>query len=317
VLSRGETYSASPPCTHLALHTKLRVGRSDLSRAQRIFCPKPTSMASMTSMTTTGPSVKITSLPYSLLRFPPDSRPETLPPPSNNPAFAHPFSIPSHIYNALLDVNVPLTIALVYMTTVAYLNRYNAQRNHKPWSISKTRLFHFFVITHNVLLALYSAWTCLGMINAVRLAFPGWRGPYGLAGVVDSFCKIHGPRGLGSAATYDPNTTSWGIADRAMHLAADGLVPDSSDIGRIWNEGLAFYGWLFYLSKFYEVLDTFIILAKGKKSSFLQTYHHAGAMLCMWAGIRYMAPPVWMFVLVNSGLHALMVRIQYLFMDLI
>ena len=76
---------------------------------------------------------------------------------------------------------------------------------------------------------------------------------------------------------------------------------------RIWNEGLAFYGWLFYLSKFYEVVDTLIILAKGRKSSLLQTYHHAGAMLCMWAGIRYMSPPIWMFVLVNSGIHAIMV----------
>jgi len=261
-------------------------------------------------MTTSSPSVKITSLPHSLLRFPPDPRPEALPPPSNKPAFAHPFSIPPNVYNALLDVNVPITIALLYMTSVTYLNRYNAQRNHKPWSISNTRLFFVFVIAHNVLLALYSAWTCLGMINAVSLSFPGWRGPYGLAGVVDSFCKINGPRGLGAAATYDPNTGSWGIANKTMHLAADGLTPDSTDVGRIWNEGLAFYGWLFYLSKFYEVLDTFIILAKGRKSSFLQTYHHAGAMMCMWAGIRYMAPPIWMFVLVNSGLHALMVRLS-------
>lgn len=145
------------------------------------------------------------------------------------------------------------------------------------------------------------------MINAVRLSVPSLNGPYGLAGVVDSMCKINGPRGLGAAATYNASSSTWGIANKAMHLAADGLTPDSSDIGRIWNEGLAFYGWLFYISKFYEVLDTLIILAKGKKSSFLQTYHHAGAMICMWAGMRYMAPPIWMFVLVNSGLHALMV----------
>ena len=273
----------------------------------RVACP--TSSSEIDTMTTSSPSVKVTSLPYSLLRFPPDSHPQTLPPPSNSAAFAHPFSIPPTVYNALLNVNVPITVALLYMTIVTYLNRINAQRNHKPWSISKSKVFFVFVLTHNVVLALYSAWTCLGMINAVRLSFPGWNGPYGLAGVADSMCKINGPRGLGAAATYDPDTTSWGIADKAMRLAADGLTPDSSDIGRIWNEGLAFYGWLFYLSKYYEVLDTFIILAKGRKSSFLQTYHHAGAMMCMWAGIRYMAPPIWMFVLVNSGLHALMVRL--------
>ena len=145
------------------------------------------------------------------------------------------------------------------------------------------------------------------MINALVLSFSGWRGDYGLAGVADSLCKIHGPRGMGSAATYNETTSAWGMTNRAFHLAADGLGPESTDVGRIWNEGLAFYGWLFYLSKFYEVIDTAIILAKGKKSSFLQTYHHAGAMLSMWAGIRYMSPPIWMFVLVNSGIHAVMV----------
>ena len=90
-----------------------------------------------------------------------------------------------------------------------------------------------------------------------------------------------------------------------MKLAGD--IPDSTDVGRIWNEGLAFYGWLFYISKFYEMVDTAIILTKGKKSSVLQTFHHAGAMLCMWAGIRYMSPPIWMFVCINSFLHTIMV----------
>ena len=145
------------------------------------------------------------------------------------------------------------------------------------------------------------------MINAVLLSWPGWNGPYGLAGVVDSFCKINGPRGFGDAATYNASAKAWGFANRALHLGEDGLTPDSTDVGRIWNEGLAFYGWLFYISKFYEVLDTFIPLARGRKSSFLQMYHHVGAMMCMWAGVRYMAPPIWMFVLVNSAIQALMV----------
>ena len=205
-------------------------------------------------MTTTSPSIKFTSLPSSLLKFPPDPYPETLPPPSDRPEFAQPFSIPPNAYKGLLDVTVPITVALLYMTSVTYLNRYNAHRNHKPWPISKTHWFLIFVVTHNILLALYSAWTCLGMINAIRLSFPGWKGPHGLAEVVDSLCKINGPRGMGSAATYDPTTRSWGT-NKTMRLGPDGLTPDSSDVGRIWNEGLAFYGWLFYLSKFYEILE--------------------------------------------------------------
>jgi hypothetical protein len=258
-------------------------------------------------MTSSGPSVRITSLPKNLLKFPPSSLPAALPPPAENPTFAHPFTIPSDVYNGLLSPNVPITAALVYASIVAYLNTVNAQRKYKPWAFSRTRLFKFLVITHNVFLALYSAWTFIGMINTLQLSVTDPRTDYGLAGTVDSVCKIHGPRGLGDAATFNATSGLWGFTNRVMHLAADGLSPDSTDVGRIWNEGLAFYGWLFYVSKFYEVVDTFIILAKGKKSSFLQTYHHAGAMMGMWAGIRYMAPPIWMFVLVNSALHSIMV----------
>lgn len=129
-----------------------------------------------------------------------------------------------------------------------------------------------------------------------------------MAGMLDALCKFHGPRGIGNAATYNGTIDGWGFSNKALHLAPNDMGPLSTDVGRLWNEGLAFYGWLFYLSKFYEVVDTMIILLKGKKSSFLQTYHHAGAMLCMWAGIRYMSPPIWMFVFVNSGIHTIMVR---------
>ncbi|MCJ1255906.1 hypothetical protein MMC24_003724 [Lignoscripta atroalba] len=252
----------------------------------------------------TAPSVHITYPPASLLEFPPASLPTALFPPKSDHTLARPFDIDPELYNNLLSVNYPLTIALIYATTVTILNRFNKQRENKPWAMSRSRAFYAFVIVHNVFLAIYSFWTFAGMIHAIRHAWPGWQGEYGLTGVVDSLCKIHGPRGLGSAATYNSTTSTWGITNEAIKLV--GGNPDSTDLGRIWNEGLAFYGWLFYVSKFYEVVDTLIVLAKGKNSSFLQTYHHAGAMLCMWAGIRYMSPPIWMFVLINSGIHGLM-----------
>ena len=263
-------------------------------------------------MTSSGAAVKFSLLPQHLLRFPPASEPQTLPVPPDHSSFAHPFAIPPHIYNTLLDVRIPLTIAAVYAVTAVYLNKVNADRRRKnggkpkPWAISQTYAFFVFVLAHNIFLAAYSLWTCAGLIYAVTTSWPGWNGPYGLAGAVDAFCKINGPRGLGDATTYNESGGAWGVTNKLIHLGADGLTPDSTDVGRIWNEGLAFYGWLFYVSKFYEVVDTLIIIAQGKKSSFLQTYHHAGAMMCMWAGIRYMAPPIWMFVMVNSGIHGLM-----------
>jgi hypothetical protein len=262
------------------------------------------------------PAVKLTKVPSSLLKFPPSSEPRTLPPPPDHPNLAHPFDIPPYWYNLLLHPYVPITIALLYATTVTYFNSLNEQRKWKPWAISKTHIFRTGVILHNAILAVYSAWTFVGMLNALQLSLPNLRDEYGLAGVVDALCKIQGPRGLGSAASYNEQSTAWTMTNRAFHLAADGLGPERTDVGRMWNEGLAFYGWLFYLSKFYEVIDTAIILAKGKKSSFLQTYHHAGAMMCMWAGIRYMSPPIWMFTFVNSFIHALMVSCALFFFGL-
>lgn len=252
------------------------------------------------------PPVKPTLPPKSFFRFPPANLPTTLPHPTESPNYDLPFNLPSDWYNALLEPAVPITFALVYATLITFLNVVNKRRNYKPWAISKTRVFKYFVLSHNIALSLYSLWTFIGMVKALHVTIADPR-EYGLAGTVDSLCKMHGPRGFGSAATYNESTSTWGLTDSTIRLARDGLTPDTSDVGRLWNEGLAFYGWLFYISKFYEVIDTLIIIAKGKKSSFLQTYHHAGAMLSMWAGIRYMSPPIWLFVTANSLVHSIMV----------
>lgn len=279
-----------------ALHRPLSLTESRTLVSKMLLVP---------SHTVSSPSVHITYPPASLLHFPPAPYPSSVPPPAVDSTFARPFNISPELYNSLLDVTYPLTVAILYATTVAVLSRLNAKRGYKPWPISQTRVFYVFVVLHNVFLALYSAWTFVGMVNAFRHSWPGFNAEGGLTGIVDAMCKINGPRGLGNAVSYNPSSHEWSVTNQAIKLL--GGNPDNSDVGRIWNEGLAYYGWLFYLSKFYEVLDTMIILAKGKKSSFLQTYHHAGAMICMWAGIRYMAPPIWMFVSANSLVHSLMV----------
>lgn len=254
-------------------------------------------------------SVFYQPLPWALFKFPPSEDPLTLPPPQSEPGIFTPFHIPPQLYNDLLSVYVPITVATVYATTVTLMNKVNKRRNNKPWAISRTGAFTAFVLAHNIFLTVYSAWTFFGMLGAMRRVFGGITEKYnyheyGLAPVIDGLCKMNGPRGLGSATTFNTFSSSWSAKDLTVKLL-DGN-PDPSDVGRLWNEGLAFFGWLFYLSKFYEVLDTVIILAKGKRSSLLQTYHHAGAMMCMWSGIRYMSPPIWMFVQFNSGIHALM-----------
>lgn len=216
-----------------------------------------------------------------------------------------PFNIPDNLFVAALEPIVPLTIATTYAVTVKLINKYNKSRNKKPWAISKTKPFAVFVVLHNIFLAVYSAWTFWGMLGVMRRSISSPMGPMGWAGTADSFCRVHGAPGLGNSVYYDEATLSFTSATEGAALI-DGF-PDRNQFGRLWNEGLAYYGWIFYLSKFYEVLDTFIILAKGKQSSILQTYHHAGAMLCMWAGMRFMSAPIWIFAQVNSFIHALMV----------
>ncbi|OAA33070.1 GNS1/SUR4 family protein [Moelleriella libera RCEF 2490] len=242
-----------------------------------------------------------------LFSFPPALEPAPVSPAPQPFSLSRPFNIPDSLYQAALDPKVPLTIAAVYAVTVKALNKLNASRNKQPWAVSKTRLFFAFVVLHNVFLAVYSAWTFWGMVSGMRRTIVSPFGPGGVAATADSLCHMHGPPGLGNSLYFNDTSGSWESANPVTMLRGlDGGRPSSLQTGRTWTEGLDYFGWIFYLSKFYEVLDTFIILAKGKSSSTLQTYHHAGAMLCMWAGMRFMSAPIWVFVTVNSFIHALM-----------
>ncbi|KAJ3320781.1 hypothetical protein HDU76_000225 [Blyttiomyces sp. JEL0837] len=76
--------------------------------------------------------------------------------------------------------------------------------------------------------------------------------------------------------------------------------------GRVWNSSLNYWSWLFYLSKYYEIVDTIIILVKGRPSSLLQSYHHAGAIITMYLSVASEATAVWIFVVFNSFIHTVM-----------
>src|SRR5947207_428399 len=131
-----------------------------------------------------------------------------------------PFPIPESLYLSLLDVRVPFTIATLYAVTVHILNAHaSTAEPPAPYRIATTRAFKAFVILHNLFLAIYSGWTFVGILDTVRRTIPGITGSAGFAGTVHGLCKIGAAEGSG-----------------------------------LWQEGLAFYGWLFYVSKFYEVL---------------------------------------------------------------
>ncbi|CAH2353999.1 elongation of fatty acids protein 1 [[Candida] railenensis] len=237
------------------------------------------------------PFVEISWPSSSLLSFP-----ET-----NTPFYPSPFKNEylNQTYDLFMKASTPMSIALVYFSFVHFINpiirkrqlRLQQKLNEKngaaaaskrlpaaPYGIARTWWFKLFVILHNVFLCIYSAWTFVGMVYTLRKTAKQYE-EY----IVD---ETHPKLSKMVQAVCDLDS---------------GIFSDKLPL-----KNLSYYGFWFYMSKFYEVLDTIIILLKGRPSSLLQSYHHAGAMMCMWSGIRYRSPPIWIFVVFNSFIHTLM-----------
>ncbi|KAJ2720387.1 hypothetical protein GGI07_004627 [Coemansia sp. Benny D115] len=94
------------------------------------------------------------------------------------------------------------------------------------------------------------------------------------------------------------------VVDNVLqHGFKDGFCDSSQTL---WSNKLLTHGFLFYLSKYYEFIDTAIILAKGRKAGRLQSFHHSGAVLIMWFGNYVQSPYLSFFVFENSIIHSLM-----------
>ena len=75
---------------------------------------------------------------------------------------------------------------------------------------------------------------------------------------------------------------SWRIVTSYL-LSTDYWTTFCDADNTLWTtHNLGFWVTHFYLSKYYEFIDTWIVLLKGKKPIFLQTYHHAGIVILMW-----------------------------------
>jgi len=89
----------------------------------------------------------------------------------------------------------------------------------------------------------------------------------------------------------------------------------SSNNGFYFNEpgvrGLLVW---FYLSKYYEYVDTMILYAKKKQPIFLQKFHHVGATLVWHLGYVYEFEGIYFASLINSGIHTVMYFYYFLSM---
>jgi hypothetical protein len=81
---------------------------------------------------------------------------------------------------------------------------------------------------------------------------------------------------------------AWNVSLIAMdNLVQRGFTSTYCDVdGEFWGKGgLGAWATAFYISKYYEFIDTWILIAKGKDASFLQVYHHAGIAFIFWAAV--------------------------------
>jgi hypothetical protein len=62
----------------------------------------------------------------------------------------------------------------------------------------------------------------------------------------------------------------------------------------------------FYISKYYEYVDTFLLHLNGKTPIFLQKFHHVGAVICWHLGYYYKVDSVVFASLLNSLIHTFM-----------
>jgi GNS1/SUR4 family len=76
--------------------------------------------------------------------------------------------------------------------------------------------------------------------------------------------------------------------------------------GALWRSGLGAWSFIFYISKYYEFFDTWILVLKGKPASLLQVYHHTGIAFIMWCAVTSQSAWLLFVVLLNSVIHTLM-----------
>jgi hypothetical protein len=62
----------------------------------------------------------------------------------------------------------------------------------------------------------------------------------------------------------------------------------------------------FYISKYYEFFDTFLLYLNGKSPIFLQKFHHIGAVICWHLGYIYKVDAIWIPSIANAFVHTIM-----------
>lgn len=161
---------------------------------------------------------------------------------------------------------------------------------------------HFYSYFTNPLVPIVSVVLYLLFSNIV---FNGIKNLFGLTPkgpVIQSITILHSA----FLAIYSGWTFYHSFNIVGKHILEHGFVNALCDTDNVlWNQ----IGWWmthFYISKYYEFIDTWIVLLKGRTPIFLQTYHHAGIVILMWGFIVTRNTSGVVILVLNSFIHTLM-----------
>lgn len=100
---------------------------------------------------------------------------------------------------------------------------------------------------------------------------------------------------------FSSSSTGSGMLGAATFLFCED--PDIEPKGTLY-----LFSYFYYLSKYYELLDTILQILKGREPPhfFLHVYHHATVLLMAWAWIEYKVSLQFIALLFNTGVHVVM-----------
>ena len=72
------------------------------------------------------------------------------------------------------------------------------------------------------------------------------------------------------------------------------------------NSFVYFFGYWYYLSKYYEFLDTIILVLRKRALSVLHVYHHSVVILMTYLLMAHDFSLYWWVIWMNAGVHVVM-----------
>eukprot|EP01116_Phalansterium_solitarium_P010202 TRINITY_DN24729_c0_g1_i1.p1 TRINITY_DN24729_c0_g1~~TRINITY_DN24729_c0_g1_i1.p1 ORF type:complete len:300 (+),score=111.94 TRINITY_DN24729_c0_g1_i1:159-1058(+) len=87
---------------------------------------------------------------------------------------------------------------------------------------------------------------------------------------------------------------------------AEVLVCDEQRLQQRQQPGVYLWYYVFYLSKFYEFIDTYILILRKKPTIFLHLFHHFSTALLVWHGLQSGLAVQWIPNVLNMSVHVLM-----------